>query len=82
MSVSAKVFKNGRSQAIRLPKEFRVSSSEVRLTRVAGGILISEDDPWDSFAAGCRELDEGFFTHLENRSRDHAQARDFNAGLK
>ena len=31
MSSTAKVFMNGRSQAIRLPKEFRVSASEVRL---------------------------------------------------
>ena len=28
---TAKVFTNGRSQAIRLPKEFRVATDEVRL---------------------------------------------------
>lgn len=39
---TAKVFKNGRSQAIRLPTEFRVAGSEVQLKRVAEGILIQE----------------------------------------
>lgn len=34
MTTTAKVFASGRSQAIRLPKEFRVSGKEVRLTRV------------------------------------------------
>jgi antitoxin VapB len=41
MSTTAKVFMNGRSQAIRLPKEFRVSGEKVSLSRVPGGILIS-----------------------------------------
>jgi antitoxin VapB len=36
----AKVFKNGRSQAIRLPKEFRVKSSEVHLKRVPEGFIV------------------------------------------
>jgi antitoxin VapB len=38
----AKVFMNGRSQAIRLPKEFRVAGDEVYITRQKGKIIISE----------------------------------------
>ena len=37
--IVAKVFKNGRSQAIRLPKEFRVNTSEVYLKRYRRGVL-------------------------------------------
>jgi antitoxin VapB len=81
MSATAKVFMNGRSQAIRLPKEFRVAASEVRLNRVPGGILISESDPWDRFEEGCRQLDEGFFHALDGRHRDTQQQRDFAAGI-
>ena len=40
MTGIAKVFKNGRSQAVRLPKEFRFSVDEVRVTRVGNGILL------------------------------------------
>jgi antitoxin VapB len=81
MTTTAKVFASGRSQAIRLPKEFRVSGNEVRLTRVPGGILISEGDPWAAFDEGCRNLDNAFFESIEQRDRMTPQKRDFNAGL-
>lgn len=35
-----KIFKNGRSQAIRLPKEFRFEGDKVRLTKTKKGVLI------------------------------------------
>ena len=38
--VEAKLFWNGRSQAVRLPKEFRFEGDSVRIRRVAGGILL------------------------------------------
>ena len=38
--VSAKLFWNGRSQAVRLPKEFRFEGDEVRVTRMGAGILL------------------------------------------
>jgi len=81
MPTTAKVFASGRSQAIRLPKEFRVSGKEVLLTRVPGGILISEGDPWEHFEEHCRNLGEDFFIAVENRDRNTPQTRDFNAGL-
>ena len=36
---TAKVFQNGRSQSIRLPKNFRVESKEVYLKKTAEGSL-------------------------------------------
>ena len=39
---TAKVFMNGRSQAIRLPKEFRVSGDEVYITKEKGKIVLFE----------------------------------------
>lgn len=53
---TAKVFMNGRSQAIRLPKDFRVSGGEVMLKRVAEGILLIERDPWEVCREACAEL--------------------------
>ncbi|MCX6868918.1 MAG: AbrB/MazE/SpoVT family DNA-binding domain-containing protein [Verrucomicrobia bacterium] len=82
MSATAKVFMNGRSQAIRLPKAFRVSGSEVRLARVPGGILVSEADPWQGFDEGCRQLDAEFFRMMDGRDRSIPQARDFTAGIE
>jgi len=81
MPTTAKVFASGRSQAIRLPKEFRVSGTEVTLTRVPGGILITEGNPWSTFEEGCRSLDEAFLEAMETRDRQAVQVRDFDAGL-
>jgi antitoxin VapB len=39
-SADAKLFWNGRSQAVRLPKEFRFAGDRVRVTRMGEGILI------------------------------------------
>ncbi len=49
----AKLFKHGRSQAVRLPLAFRMPGDRVRVRRVASGILlepiITDPDTW--FAA-------------------------------
>jgi antitoxin VapB len=37
---TAKLFTHGRSQAVRLPKEFRLPGKEVRVRRVGRGILL------------------------------------------
>jgi len=36
----AKIFRNGRSQAVRLPKEFRFETDAVRVRRVPEGVLL------------------------------------------
>jgi antitoxin VapB len=52
---TAKLFKHGGSQAVRLPKEFRFSGDKVKLTRVGRGVLI-EPDEFD-FDAWLAKLD-------------------------
>ena len=58
----AKVFQTGRSQAIRLPKEFRVEADEVRLKRTADGFLVLTKDPWDIFFEGVEQLSDQFMS--------------------
>src|SRR3954463_7771318 len=53
---TAKVFMNGRSQAIRLPREYRVESDEVYLKRTPEGFLVIPKDPWEVFEEGLAEL--------------------------
>jgi len=44
---TAKLFKNGKSQAVRLPKEFRFGSDRVYIKRVGEAvILIPYQTPW------------------------------------
>lgn len=40
MSAIAKLFTHGRSQAVRLPKEFRFDGKEVRVSRVGNRVIL------------------------------------------
>ena len=37
---TAKIFKHGRSQAVRLPKAYRLPGTEVRVRRMGRGVLL------------------------------------------
>jgi antitoxin VapB len=52
----AKLFQNGRSQAVRLPREFRFEGDRVRIRRMGQGVLLEPiiQDPKEWF----RKLDE------------------------
>jgi antitoxin VapB len=74
-SKTAKLFKNGRSQAVRLPAEFRFEGTEVNIRRdpATGGVLLTaKDQPsgsWEEFfrlrdAIGPDEL-KGFMEDRE-----------------
>jgi antitoxin VapB len=54
----AKLFRNGRSQAVRLPKEFRFEGDRVRVREVAGGVLLEPvvSDPAE-WLAGLKKFD-------------------------
>lgn len=53
MPGTAKLFRNGRSQAVRLPREFRFSGDRVRVRRLGAGVLLEPltTDPREWFAA-------------------------------
>jgi antitoxin VapB len=70
---TAKVFQNGRSQAIRLPKDFRVETDEVYLKKTPEGFLVIPRDPWEVFFEGVEELSEGFMA--AGRQQPKPQAR-------
>ena len=60
----AKLFRNGRSQAVRLPREFRFQGDRVRVRRVADGILLQPmiSDPAAWFAELDRMNEEKFLS--------------------
>jgi antitoxin VapB len=73
--VIAKVFTNGRSQAIRLPKQFRVPGSQVYLKRTREGFLVIPRDPWELFFEGVNELSDDFMS--EGRKQPKAERREW-----
>jgi antitoxin VapB len=57
----AKIFWSGRSQAVRLPKDFRFQGDEVRIRRHGSAVILepmAEDWTWLDSIAG--KLDEDF----------------------
>jgi antitoxin VapB len=65
---TAKVFWSGRSQAVRLPKQFRVEAREVRIsTRGKGIILEPVPDTWIWLDAIAGTLDEDFVEAVQEQ---------------
>ena len=74
----AKVFMNGRSQAVRLPAAFRFSEDEVYIRRddATGDVVLSRrPGDWDSFFALVAKLDVPA-DFLTDRGDGPAQPRD------
>ena len=58
---TAKVFTNGGSQAIRLPKDCRFQDDEVLVNRIGNVvILMPKDDPWQSMLQSLDLFTEDF----------------------
>ncbi len=58
---TAKVFTNGGSQAVRLPKDCRFTDDEVLVNRIGSiVILMPKDDPWKSMLDSLSLFTEDF----------------------
>ena len=59
----AQLFTNGRSQAVRLPKECRFEGKDVYVHKLEGAVmLIAKDDPWAALANSLEKFTEDFMT--------------------
>lgn len=79
MNQVAKVFSNGRSQAVRLPLSYRFDGKEVFIRRDAatGDVILSrKPGTWDGFFALLKdaEVPDDFLSAAERKSS--AQTRD------
>lgn len=58
---TARLFQSGRSQAVRLPKQYRVAGTEVKVQHFGNGmLLLPVDDPWQTLQAGLAAFEPGF----------------------
>ena len=58
---TAKIFENGRSQAVRLPKKYRFAGSEVYVQRLGRAVmLLPKEDSWQVFMNGLNGFTEDF----------------------
>jgi antitoxin VapB len=72
---TAKLFQNGRSQAVRLPKEFQFDGDDVFIQRLGDAvILIPRSKVWDVFVDGINEFSDDFM--IEGRDQGTDQVRE------
>jgi len=58
---TARLFQSGRSQAVRLPKEFRFTGTDVGVRHFGNGVLLLPlDNPWDTLEASLSAFEAGF----------------------
>jgi antitoxin VapB len=71
----AKIFKNGRSQAVRLPKKYRFNDeSEVFVNKIGDFVmLIPKDSKWETLTKSLDSFSDDF---LENRNQPELQNRE------
>lgn len=59
---TAKIFENGRSQAVRLPKQYRFNADEVIIQRLGKAVvLIPKEASWQTFLNGLDMFTDDFF---------------------
>ena len=70
----AKLFKNGQSQAVRLPKEYRFEGKDVYIKKIDGIVLlIPKNDVWSAFVESLEKFSDDLF--LEERSQGYVEER-------
>ncbi len=63
---TAKVFKSGRSQAVRLPKEYRFRSREVVINRIGDMVVLyPKGKGWDLMKESLGEFTEDFMAQRD-----------------
>jgi antitoxin VapB len=72
---TARIFENGRSQAVRLPKEFRFSGTDVYIKKIGNMvILLPKDDPW---APLINSLNQFIDDYMQTREQPAQDQREF-----
>ena len=58
---TAKLFKNGQSQAVRLPKEFRMKGNEVYIKKLGDAVvLLPIENSWQPLIDSLNKFEKGF----------------------
>ena len=68
---TAKLFQNGRSQAVRLPKEYQFSGDDVFIQRHGDAVLlIPHEKAWEVFLEGLNGFSDDFMNEGRNQGLD------------
>jgi antitoxin VapB len=72
---TAKIFQNGQSQAVRLPKEFRFDDSEVFIKKSGNVVqLIPRCDSWNSLFDSLKKFSRDFMSERSQPDLDKRES--------
>ena len=72
---TARLFNNGRSQAVRLPKEFQFDGKDVYIQKHGDAVLlIPHNKLWETFIHGLNNFSEDFMQ--DGRDQGEVQERE------
>jgi antitoxin VapB len=70
----AKLFQNGQSQAVRLPREFRFEGESVGIKKIGRAVvLFPQDAPWESLIEALSQFSPDF---MAERNQPSSQVRE------
>lgn len=78
-TLTTRIFKNGNSQAVRIPQEFRIEATQVQISRNENGDLVIHPLPVDRGAglvAALNAFDEDFVNQLEQNYEQQPAMQD------
>ena len=72
---TAKLFQNGRSQAVRLPKEFQFDGDDVYIQKLGDAVLlIPHEKSWEIFIDGLEGFSDDFMKDGRDQGEDQIRA--------
>jgi len=71
---AVKLFKNGSSQAVRLPKEYRFSGDEVYIKKTGHVVMLfPKDKEWETHLDGLHGFSDDFMSEGRNQGAEDAR---------
>ena len=66
---TAKLFKNGRSQAVRLPRKCSLPGEEVYIKKLNGVVMLipKDEDPWKPLVDSLEKFSDDFYEFGRNQ---------------
>ncbi|EGC03311.1 antitoxin [Ruminococcus albus] len=75
--MTARLFSNGNSQAVRLPKEMRFDGSEVYVHKIGDSVmLVPKDKALSTFLESLSEFTNDYFEALDSRPKEIESERE------
>jgi antitoxin VapB len=74
---TAKIFKNGRSQAVRLPKQYSLPGSEVYVKKLSNVVMLipKDGDPWQPLLDSLEKFSDDIFAFRRDQGKPEQRNR-------